>query len=218
MSNDCKYDIICCLYASLHKSLDCDCICTIWGGFDMTIKYPVKSDKSTDVAFVEPGFDFCVHTVIVKTWTLPLPLWRTTGRRRVLSTPWRGRHSRSTQPSSDADFSFLSERAWSLSGLSSVSACTHTLWTLRVTLLWFFSNLQHVKRPALIGLPNGEHVNQMGLGSVHFRHPALNLKDRFETLWGGQDLEDAADVFTGRGEWERVGRVPGEASTSSREW
>lgn len=151
----------------------------------------------------------------VKIWTLELPLWRTTGRRRVLSTPWHGRHSQSTRPSSDADFSFLSDRAWSPSVLSSASVCMRAPVTLRVTILWFFSNLKHVKWPALIGLPDGEHVNQTGLSSVHFKHPALNLKERIERFWGGWDVAaGAADVCLA----EESGRVAGEASTSSREW
>lgn len=66
-----------------------------------------------------------MHAVILNTdtttWIPGLPLWRTTGRRRVRSTPWRGRRSRSTQPSSDGDFSFLSDKGWSLSVSGSVS-------------------------------------------------------------------------------------------------
>lgn len=149
----------------------------------------------------------------VKIWTLELPLWRTTGRRRVLSTLWHGRHSQSTRPSSDADFSFLSDRAWSPSVVNSGSMCMRALVTLRVTLLGFFSNLKHVKWPALIGLPDGEHVNQIGLSSVDFKHPALNLKERIERFWGGWDLAGAADVCLaeesgrGVGEW-RERRLP----------
>lgn len=47
-----------------------------------------------------------------------------------------------------------------------------------VCVLCFLSYLKHIKWPSLIRLPDGEHVNQVGLGSVHLKHPALDLKDR----------------------------------------
>ena len=38
------------------------------------------------------------------------------------------------------------------------------------------SYLKHVKRPPLIRLPDGEHVDQVGLSSVHLKHPVLDLE------------------------------------------
>lgn len=50
---------------------------------------------------------------------------------------------------------------------------------LRVCLLIIFpSYLEHIKLSPLVRLPNGEHVDQVGLGSVHFKHPALDLNGR----------------------------------------
>lgn len=66
----------------------------------------------------------------------------------------------------------------SLSNLTGHDLSVISLVILHVTLLWFFSNLKHIKWPALIRLANREQVNQMGLCSVHFKHPALNLEDR----------------------------------------
>ena len=38
------------------------------------------------------------------------------------------------------------------------------------------SYLKHVKWPPLVRLPDGEHVDQVGLSSVHLKHPALDLE------------------------------------------
>lgn len=65
-----------------------------------------------------------------------------------------------------------------LSNLTGHDLSVTSLVILHVTLLWFFSNLKHIKWPALIRLANGEQVYQMRLCSVYFKHPALNLEDR----------------------------------------
>lgn len=48
---------------------------------------------------------------------------------------------------------------------------------------FFLSYLKHIKLSSLIRLPNREHVDQVGLRSVHFKHPALDLNVRREQIY-----------------------------------
>lgn len=47
-----------------------------------------------------------------------------------------------------------------------------------LVLMCLLSYLKHIKRSSFIWLPNREHVNQIGVGCVHHKHPALDLRDR----------------------------------------
>lgn len=118
-----------------------------------------------------------IHTI--------LPLWQTTGRRRDRSTLWHGRRSRSTQLSSGGDFSFLSENARNirLISLECVPLFAFVASFFTSAFSFFLSYLEHIKLSPLVRLPNREHVYQVGLCSVHFKHPALDLNVRREQIY-----------------------------------
>lgn len=48
---------------------------------------------------------------------------------------------------------------------------------------FFLSYLEHIKLSALVRIPNREHVDQVRLRSVHFKHPALDLNVRKEQIY-----------------------------------
>lgn len=96
------------------------------------------------------------------------PLWQTTGRRQVQSTPWHELHSPSTWLSSEDDFFFRPD------GTQTPSVSSGLLSHLQLV----FSYLKHIKGSPFKGPPNGEHVDQLRVGSVHLKHPGLYLQGR----------------------------------------
>lgn len=65
-------------------------------------------------------------------------------------------------------------------------------------LLIFLSYLEHIKLSPLIRLPNREHVDQVGLCSVHFKHPALDLNVRREKVYYFGRKKREENIFFGR--------------------
>lgn len=66
----------------------------------------------------------------------------------------------------------------SLSYLPGHQPCRSLCDIFHVHLLQCLSYLEHIEPPPFVRLPDGEHIDQVGVGSVHFKHPALDLQSK----------------------------------------